>query len=339
MSASKFVTSVHIQHALLLLVRQQGGTPAVAHAAAEELQRWRAANDTHEHAYQTALRAWHGIDANELQAHVALPPGQAQHKRQAVRRALVTVLGLAGLAITSRWSSRATGTSNIITTAQAQIRTVRLNDGTRVDIGARTTLRMIETDHVRQVFLASGDTRFSVTKDPLRPFIVTTTFGRVTVIGTEFSVSVTPASMSVAVVEGMVGVRADKRAMLRGVSDGASPDRSMTGDTIRLAPGDAVDVNENGLGTVAHVAPTAVGAWRDGWLIFDREALLTAVARWNSYTQDTIRVRERDRDALHGLHITGSFSFADEAAFLISLPKILPVRVTHQGGYAWIEHR
>lgn len=334
MHASPSVTPALLQHALLLLVRQQGGAPAVAEAATEELQRWRTANETHEQAYRAALRAWQGTEANGLDELVALPPAQVQTKHQAVRRGLVTALGLASLAVTGRWSAGPTGTSRIVATAQGEMHTLSMRDGTRLDIGAMTALRMVETSKVRQVFLATGDARFNVTKDPNRPFLVATAFGRVAVIGTTFSISVTPSSMLVAVAEGMVGVRADRHALYGGL-----PEPLASGDALVLKQGDAVAVGDNGMGPIGQIAPATVGAWREGWLIFNRDDLLTAVTRWNHYTKDIIRVRESDRHALQNLRITGSFTFADQAAFLEGLPKILAVRVEHQNGFAWISHR
>lgn len=341
MSAAESVTPAHLHYALLLLARQQGGEPSVANAATEALQRWRTANDLHERAYQKALSAWNGTAASGLQEVVALPRATSDRKRQSMRRGVMLMLGLVSFVITARRLPRQSAASHIMTTAQGEIRTVRLSDGTRVDIGATTTLKLIENEHVRQVYLASGDARFDVVKDASRPFVVSTLFGRVTVIGTEFSVSVTPASMNVAVGEGKVVVRADSRAIFADV-DAAGPTlspASLTSEAVLLTQGFTLDVDQNGLHRAMPVEPSAVGAWREGWMIFERVDLMTAVTRWNRYTQDVIRVRPRDAHALQGMRITGSFAFADEATFLESLPKILPVTVTYKDGLAWLGHR
>jgi transmembrane sensor len=67
-----------------------------------------------------------------------------------------------------------------------------------------------------------------------------------------------------------------------------------------------------------------VGAWREGWLVFDRTPLTEVVARWNDYLPSrwcwTMQL-------LQALRLTGSFKLREPAIFIASLPRSLPVRV------------
>ena len=69
-------------------------------------------------------------------------------------------------------------------------------------------------------------------------------------------------------------------------------------------------------GEIAHYSLNAsdVGAWREGWLVFDRTPLTEVVARWNDYFTGLVFIRNRAylplqtvlREILASLSISGS---------------------------------
>jgi transmembrane sensor len=84
-------------------------------------------------------------------------------------------------------------------------RTVTLEDGTFVRLAAGSQIRVRETEEERGLSL-EGRAFFAVTRDETRPFVVRTSSGDVTVLGTRFEVAEEAASTRTIVVEGRVGV-------------------------------------------------------------------------------------------------------------------------------------
>lgn len=71
--------------------------------------------------------------------------------------------------------------------------------------------------------------------------------------------------------------------------------------------------------------PADVGAWQEGWLVFDRTPLPEVLARWNDYLPQPLLLGHSP--ALATLRLTGSFAANDLRSFLLSLPQVLPVTV------------
>lgn len=306
------------EHALLLIARQHGGDPAEAEACRQAQQQWRQADPCHEAAFRAAQQAWQATEAGSLRGALALPPVRTG-AQTLTRRRLISVLGLAGLGLATgglgHWYRAQPLQQLSLRTGQGQIGSSLLADGSQLALAARTEARVLYYRDRREVLLAHGEIRFDVRPDPERPFIVVTDWGRVQVFGTVFSVAVRQTGMRVAVASGRVGVW--RRSATREGTVALSPD-------IALTAGDSADIDHAGLRS-GHVSPDDVGAWRQGWLVFDAQPLSVAVERWNDYLATPL-VLERDA-ALAGLRLTGSFPLARPAAFLDALPRILPVRV------------
>lgn len=112
--------------------------------------------------------------------------------------------------------------SSLVTTAVGERRTIDLPDGSRVVLGAASSLR-IDTAFgrpTRHVYL-EGQAFFRVTHDAARPFVVHAAGTLAEDLGTEFDVRAYPgdSAVRVAVIEGAVGVRraqgTDSIALLR----------------------------------------------------------------------------------------------------------------------------
>lgn len=322
------VSPALLEHALLLIARKHHGGPDVAHDAREELAAWRKKATVHEQAFQIAQRAWGQTDIPELQAHIALPVPQADRTAQRTRRAVVTTLGVSGLvAAGGWWLWPALASRQLIETGRGQVASEVLADGSRVDLGAMTSMKVRLAGDTRRAWLDRGEVRFSVSRNPGRPFLVDTQWGSVRVLGTEFSISLSDRAMQVAVAEGLVSVHAVPHTF---------SDYFKTMAALQLGQGDAVSASEAGLGSITHIDPSTVGAWRNGWLVFDNTDLLSAIQRWNDYSDVSIGVRTQDQAALARLHITGSFPAREQDVFLKSLPKILPVQVQRQNDQLWV---
>ncbi|WP_084135990.1 FecR family protein [Pollutimonas bauzanensis] len=313
-----------LEHALLLIAREHGGDTSCAKAAEQELACWRAANPSHESAYQWALRAWACSDARALRDHVPIPPTQAERgiRVRRDRRRVIATLGIAGIAAgVGRWFWSQSVQELVLQTERAQLLSKELSDGSQVDLGAHTTAHVLYYADRREVRLNRGEARFVVQPDAKRPFIVTTDWGRVRVVGTVFSVAARDGHMSVAVAEGRVEVWANHKAGRPFDTDSASP-------SVMLGPGDAIQTDHQGLGDPRRIQTADVGAWRQGWLVFDGTRLPEAIDRWNDYMTKPL-VLGAD-PALDTLRLTGSFPMRDPDAFLSSLPKILPIKMAQR---------
>lgn len=312
----------HLERALLLIARQHGGSGATADAARSELERWRHTDPAHELAYQLAMRGWDVTNAAGLGDTFALPPAHSGRTR--ARRRILSALAvggvLFGLAGAVNWMSAQPVHELALQTGRGEMRSVALPDGTRIELGARTVAQVAYFADRRQIRLGAGEIRLEVAPDPSRALTVISDSGRVRVLGTVFSVRARDGRMTVAVAEGRVAVWSGPPA------DNA--------DTVRppdavLTAGQRIETDALRAGERSAVRAEDVGAWRQGWLVFDDTPLAEAVARWNEHVAIPF-VLDSD-PALQRLRITGSYPLRDPGAFVASLPRILPVRVAKRG--------
>ncbi|UJW77079.1 FecR family protein [Rhizobium sp. SL42] len=149
-------------------------------------------------------------------------------------------------------------------TTTAEIQTIRLEDGSTVQLAPESALRIEFHDGVRQVVLVRGEAFFDVAKDTNRKFKVVAGGTEVEVLGTAFDVHVTEASTTVSVARGSVSAFARN----------ASPPSSNN----MLAPGDAIEIDERtGIATRTLVAADDVGSWRQGRLVVSNATIASVV--------------------------------------------------------------
>jgi transmembrane sensor len=138
-----------------------------------------------------------------------------------------TVLALCGAVVLApSWvreleADHATGT--------AQVRSVVLGDGSTVQLGPDSAIRLGFSAGERRVTLLSGEAQFDVTPDSSRPFRVVTRHATTTVLGTCFDVVMLEESTSVSVARGHVEV-----------------DATIRGSSYELFAGDWVRVGKDG---------------------------------------------------------------------------------------------
>jgi ferric-dicitrate binding protein FerR (iron transport regulator) len=96
----------------------------------------------------------------------------------------------------------------LYTTDTAEQRTVTLEDGSRIELNARSRLRVTYSKTVRTVDLYDGQALFQVAKDTLRPFLVKSGEATVRAVGTQFDVYRKDDHTTVTVLEGRVAVYA-----------------------------------------------------------------------------------------------------------------------------------
>jgi transmembrane sensor len=109
----------------------------------------------------------------------------------------------------SRQGASAEPTPREFVTTRGQRATIRLADGTRVELGYASTLRVRPFDRGRRELELQGEAAFDVVHDPSRPFIVRAANAVTEDLGTSFVIRAYPDEQSVRVVvmSGKVAVR------------------------------------------------------------------------------------------------------------------------------------
>ena len=187
-------------------------------------------------------------------------------------------------------------------TSTAQMREVTLEDGTKVQLGPRSAIDTHYSANSRKVALLAGEAWFDVAHNPSRPFVVSAGGVDARDIGTAFEVRLDPATTTVAVAHGLVGVRAEPAG---------KPVRA------RLAAGDRIVVNrETGQTERDQVAVGDVALWRAGRLFANNATVADVVERLRAYQSGWIVITD---DALARRRVTGTYDLRDPEAAMQAL--------------------
>jgi transmembrane sensor len=203
---------------------------------------------------------------------------------------------------------------------------VALPDGSKLSLDADSAVTMRYTHARRQLTLKKGRARFSVAKNPLRPFTVAAAGKTVVAVGTEFSVERLGGDVRVILYEGKVSVL-DQRSPVAAprpvpVGRGGKP-----ADLV-LKPGGELVIGEDA--QVASLTTTDLSrslSWEGGQLIFRNEPLAAAVERVNRYADRKVRLDPAAGEVL----VSGVFTAGDTEAFVDGVTAVFPVRAEQRG--------
>jgi transmembrane sensor len=243
-----------------------------------------------------------------------VPVAAAQPVRlRAWAAGLAAVLAV-GLAAWLAWPSA--GAGQVITTLPAQRHAVKLADGTRADLNARTTATVAFTTGERRLELRAGEVFLDVAPEAARPFVIVAPAGVVTVTGTQFNLRLAgPADLEVTVLAGAVQVRP-------GEPGGVATEHALRpGDQLTLKGRDAT------VRRLSAAAAADVTAWRDGTVVFERATLAEAARRYADYHGRRAEVDP----AVAELTVGGRFALDDWDGFFAALERIVPVRAERRG--------
>ena len=267
------------------------------------------------------LSAWLAVDAEhrrvlacycELSAQLdaQIGPMDAPVLARAHRRWRMAVGALAAAAAIIVFVAVLAGRPRELATKTAERQAIALDDGSRVELNARTSLAVNFRRGERRVKLVRGEAWFSVTKMPARPFVVETPAGIVRVTGTEFNVRAAQSEqVEVTVLAGTVHVRA---AGAKATDEAVTPGRQAVMSGGQVAVRSLID----------GAAQDAV-AWRQGQTVFDNTPLGEAIERFAAYHARMITVDP----AVADLRLGGRFSLGDLDGLLESVESVLPVHV------------
>lgn len=222
--------------------------------------------------------------------------------------ATITACGLAALlfvAVRFPWHERSIGTD------PGQWQTVTLADGSELQLGPNTLLRVDLGEVRRSVVVERGEAYFAVAKDAARPFVVQANAFSVSAVGTEFAVANHNREVIVTVAEGSVRVAPSSRFE----GERIIPLVSIAADQ-QLRIGDTWPV------TPRHVDVRYELAWRERRLMFRAgDTLAHAAEEFNLRNRAQLRVDP----AAAALPVRGTFNASDPVAFAQILVGTAPI--------------
>jgi transmembrane sensor len=205
---------------------------------------------------------------------------------------------------------------DVYSTQIGQQQTVRLTDGTRVELNTNTRLRPEMTSTARVVTLERGEAYFDVARDPGRPFVVYAGNRKITDVGTKFSVRREGDHVEVMVAEGRVRVdMSNAGAVGRPVEAVA--------DSIIIARADGTLVAQKSQRDIADKL-----SWRQGMLVFNQETLGAAAGEFNRYSNKHIIVV----GAARNLRIGGRFRPDNVEVFTSLIKEGFGLKIEDTGG-------
>lgn len=213
-------------------------------------------------------------------------------------------------------------------TVASQHDEARLEDGSKIDIGAESALTVSFSKEQRTVVFEKGEALFSVAKDAERPFVVVAGSGTIRAIGTEFNVRRDSERVVVTVTEGSVEVSRLSEPGPEGRQDVPETRERDSQNVTRLGMGQQVAYDALGLMPVSAADPAIATSWREGRLQFLREPLQYVVTGVNRYSDLNIVIADAD---VNSMLFTGTVFDGQSREWLEGLASVLPVQVEYVG--------
>lgn len=203
-------------------------------------------------------------------------------------------------------------------------RSIRLADGSTVELNSRSRLRVRFTEQQRTVELLEGQALFKVAKNSARPFVVVSDSAHIRAVGTEFDVYKRRSGTVVTVVEGRVAVVGGGVSIA--VSDNtqtALKDRQLAGPdgaaAVFLDAGEQITVTSQPVAQPTQVNASTATAWTQRQLVLDTVSLAEVAEEFNRYSNRRLTVEEL---ATKELRLSGVF--VTDPDFLIRYLRELP---------------
>jgi transmembrane sensor len=295
---------------------------------------WLDADERHRAAYERVETAWALMQSAEVREptseelaldHYNLDLSVAQW-RQAQRGRLrlisplaaalgaVLLLALAG----GLWTAARIHPSQQFKTQRAQHMEARLADGSRVRLGAMTTLKVAFEGHQRTVGLNAGEALFQVAHDRRRPFVVHTPLGKITAVGTAFDVDIESLAVTLTVTEGVVSVAPDPNL------DAVREDPAAR-SVIQIRAGQRLRMERDGPRLILALSDDQQGAaWTSGRLEYRNASLRSVIEDVNRYATTPIIMADAD---LANLQYTGTVQLQSADTWVLGLPVAFPLTV------------
>lgn len=207
-------------------------------------------------------------------------------------------------------------------------RSVRLPDGSLIQLNTGSVVEVAYTQARRDVRLLAGQALFRVARDTERPFAVAAGDRRIVATGTEFDVRIgEEGRVTVTLVEGHVRVEP-----LREETAGSSaPAAAVT----TLDPGERLAF-ANGNVQVAAADIERETSWTRGQIIFRDDPMSEAIAEVNRYSTNRIIIID---PRVADLRVSGAFASGSTENFVAAVTSFFPVDARREGGTTVLEWR
>lgn len=277
----------------------------------EEFAKWHSAAEEH-------ARAWRQLGMLDQRFSVASGPARSALllSRESIRRrvrklgsGLASVVLVCGLALFAGerylpldyWLADQR-------TATGEQRTLRLADGTVINLNTHSALDVRFDERQRRIILQEGEILIETGHNDARPFIVETREGSMRALGTRFLVKREEQGTRLSVLKSAVAAHPQ-----------SSPDEQI------LREGQQVLMRRDGLGPLLALNSGA-DAWTRGMLVVDNARLEDLINELGRYRRGHLGVAPEVAD----LRITGSFPLHDIDLALTALLPTLPVQIEQQ---------
>jgi transmembrane sensor len=202
--------------------------------------------------------------------------------------------------------------ANTYRTGVGEQRTVRLLDGSTVELNALSSVRVRLSERVREVDLQQGQALFHVAKDKARPFLVHSDGITVRAVGTQFDVYRKSSGTVVTVLEGRVAVsEASLTApVLSTESQAIAPLFLVAGEQV-IVP--AKESANKEVPKQKHADVAVATAWVQKRLVFEDTPLADVAEEFNRYNTRQLVISD---PALRAMGISGVYSSTDPDSLL-----------------------
>jgi len=276
--------------------------------AQEEFAKWLASDEEH-------ARAWGQLGMLDQRFSVASGPARAAllHSREGIRqrvrklgRGVASIALLCGLALFAGeryvpihyWLADQR-------TATGEQRTLKLADGTLINLNTHTAIDVRFDERRRLIVLQEGEILVETGHNDARPFYVQTRDGNLRALGTRFIVKREDHATRLSVLQSAV----------------AAQPQALHKEQI-FKEGQQVLMRSDGLDPALAVS-SAADAWTRGMLVVDNARLGDVVDELSRYRSGYLGVDKTVAD----LRITGSFPLHDTTLALNALLPTLPVQI------------
>lgn len=299
----------------MLSLRESGNDPVLS----QQCERWRNAEQEHEQAWQRVMSLHQDLDLRAVTgAGVALQTLETSQRRLHRRQALKLLSGAALVGSTS-WLANDLDTLSAWTsdyaTATGERRTVRLPDGSLLQLNTRSAVDLAFTEQQRMVHLKQGELMLTCSQTTYqgRPLLVQTRDALLEGFEGRFVVSQDADCTRVSVSQGRVAIH-----------------RPGTGELQWMADGQNWRIDALGAQHLAQVDMDAA-AWAEGLIVTRDMRLADFLVQVSRYRHGYLGCS----DDIADLRLSGVFRLEDPDQLLQLLPQTLPVQLRQRTRW-WI---
>lgn len=306
-TASSPASQTALQEAITWYAKLSSGeASAVDHAA---WQAWCEQSAEHQAAWQRVEAITGKFEHVPVKLGMATLTSQKRLERRKVLKQLAILLAVSSTGWQAYRELPWQSWNADIRTAVGEQCTLALADGSRLVVNTDSALDVAFDARQRLIRLHRGEIMIDTNQEagPYRPFVVHTSEGLLTALGTKFSVRQTDGGILLSVLAHAVKVEP----------------QSAPGQAYTVREGMASLFSDHGQISLGPLSPQA-SSWADGIIYADNLPLPQFIAELQRYRKGWLRLAPE----LHALKISGSFPVKDTNAVLHSIARTLPVNIT-----------